>query len=388
MDEPAASENGGQAPVDPRLCACGSGLRVLRCCGQDISLKAPPAAARHVAPLAERAVAAHGEGKVDEATALCLDVLELAPGQAQALKLLYQIRRGSVPGAAEALIRRLVALYPNDFSATNELTLLLLGKGALAEAEVHARNAVRIAPQNAQAHHLMGMIMTEINRPQIGEYHYRRALELADQRGAVLLANLAWNLKNQGKMAEARALYEESMALDGAILQTVLGWARLEEADRDFAAAADLLDKAQALAPDNPSVMLSRAVLHVRKRAYEKALSELDAVAAQRTDGVLGPSELLEKGRLLDQMGRYDDAFAAFVEGKRLVREVSGTRYMAEYAAGLAARLTAFFTASRLKITPRATVREASPQPLFIIGFPRSGTTLVEQTLTAHPAIA
>ena len=105
----------------------------------------------------------------------------------------------------------MVALYPNDFWATNELTLLLLGKGALAEAEVHARNAVRIAPQNAQAHHLMGMIMTEINRPQIGEYHYRRALELADQRGSVLLANLAWNLKNQSKMTEARALYEEAM---------------------------------------------------------------------------------------------------------------------------------------------------------------------------------
>ena len=230
----------------------------------------------------------------------------------------------------------MVALYPNDFWATNELTLLLLGKGALAEAEVHARNAVRIAPENAQSHHLMGMIMTEINRPQIGEYHYRRALELADQRGAILLANLAWNLKNQGKMAEARALYEEADARDPNILQTVLGWARLEEADRNFDAAAELLDKAEALAPGNPSVMLSRAVLHGRRRAYEPALGVLDEIAAQRQDVGLGPNEMLEKGRLLDQMGRYDDAFAAFVEGKRLVREVSGTRYMAEHAASLA----------------------------------------------------
>ncbi|MGI9169515.1 MAG: hypothetical protein ACR2FH_04965, partial [Caulobacteraceae bacterium] len=73
MYELAASENGGQAPVDPRLCACGSGLRSLRCCGQDVSLKAPPAAARHVAPLADQAIAAHAEGRIEEATALCLD---------------------------------------------------------------------------------------------------------------------------------------------------------------------------------------------------------------------------------------------------------------------------------------------------------------------------
>ena len=377
------------AAIDPRLCACGSGLRSIRCCGQDVGLKAMPTAARHVAPLAEQAIAAFNEGRVGDATALALDVLELAPGQAQALKLLYQIRRaGNVPAAAEALIRRVVALYPNDFWATNELTLLLLGKSALGEAEVHARNAVRIAPQNAQAHHLMGMIMTEINRPQIGEYHYRRALELADQRGSVLLANLAWNLKNQSKMTEARALYEEAWAADPTILQTVLGWARLEEADRNFERAAELLDQAEALAPGNPSVMLSRAVLHGRRRAYEPALGVLDAIAAQRQDVGLGPNEMLEKGRLLDQMGRYEDAFVAFVDGKRLVREVSGTRYLADHAAQTAGRLKSFFTANRMKITPRATVRADVPQPLFIIGFPRSGTTLTEQTLGAHPQIS
>ena len=96
--------------------------------------------------------------------------------------------------------------------ATNELALILLGKGSLAEAEMHARNAIRIAPENPQAHNLMGMIMTEANRPPIGEYHYRRVLELTGQRDPILLANLAWNLKNQGRMAEARKLYEESVA--------------------------------------------------------------------------------------------------------------------------------------------------------------------------------
>jgi tetratricopeptide (TPR) repeat protein len=371
---------------DARLCPCGSGLRSLRCCGQDISLKAPPPAARYVAPLAEQAAAAFADGRLDEATALCLDALELAPGLSQGLRLLYEIRKPTAPQAAEVLIRRLVALHPNDFWATNELTLLLLAKGALAEAEVNARNGVRIAPDVAQAHHLMGMVMTETNRPQIGEYHYRRALELIDRPGPVILANLAWNLKNQGKMAEARTLYGEAKALDPSILQTVLGWARLEEADRDFDAADSLLDQAEALAPGLPGTLLSRAVVHGRRRNYDQALAVLDRIAGLR-DGALGPGELLEKGRLLDQMGRYDDAWDAFVEGKRLVREVSGMRYMVERAEALTTRLKAFFTAQRMRITPRGTLRTDTPQPIFIVGFPRSGTTLVEQTLSAHPAI-
>jgi len=84
------------------------------------------------------------------------------PGQPDALALFYRIRRaGSVERAAETLLRRIVALYPNTFWATNELTLSLLAKGTIAEAEIHARNAVRIAPENPQSHNLMGMIMTE-----------------------------------------------------------------------------------------------------------------------------------------------------------------------------------------------------------------------------------
>ena len=375
-------------PNDPSLCPCGSGLRAVRCCGQDLSLKVVTAAARHVAPLAEQAVVAFDAGRLEEAKALCLDVLELAPGQPQALGLLYRIRLEERPLAALTLIRRLVALYPNDFWATNELTLQLLGRGMLAEAEVHARNAVRIAPEMAQAHHLMGMVMTELSRPQIGEYHYRRALELAEGREPVLLANLAWNLKAQGKMTEARDLYRESTAAAPDILQTVLGWARLEEADRQFDTAADLLDRAEALAPGAQSVLLSRAVLFGRRKAYQQALGVLDAIAAQRQDGVMGPGELLEKGRLLDQMGRHDDAWAAFVEGKRLVREISGVAYMEAQANETVSRVAGFFTAKRMRFTPRASVKTDSPQPIFIIGFPRSGTTLVEQTLTAHPAIS
>ncbi|GAN80883.1 hypothetical protein [Acidocella aminolytica] len=73
--------------------------------------------------------------------------------------------------------------------------MLLLGKGALAEAELHARNAVRIAPQNAQAHNLMGLVLNEANHPQIGEYHYRWVLEPADGEEPITLANLAWSLK-------------------------------------------------------------------------------------------------------------------------------------------------------------------------------------------------
>ena len=321
-------------------------------------------------------------------------MLELAPGPDDALTLLYNIRKaqGGRCRGRGAVAAASCRIDPNNFWATNELALIAARQGGDSpRREIHARNAVRIAPENPQSHNLMGMIMTEANRPQIGEYHYRRVLELAGRRDPIVLANLAWNLKNQGRMAEARALYEESVAAAPEILQTVLGWARMEEADRNFRRAAELLDRAERCVAGQPEHACCRAPCCTAACAPTTRPLRCSTTIARRASGrARRPNELLEKGRLLDRMGRYDEAFAAFVEGKRLrARAQRPQLHGRARAATGRPRSSGFFTAGRLAILPRAGVRATtSPQPMFILGFPRSGTTLVEQTLSAHPRIS
>ena len=340
------SRRPGLAATHSRYCRCGSGLSRARCCELDLASLGAAEAHRHLVPLEESAVQARRSGETETAERLLLDVLELAPGRTRALSVLYEIRTAENNASArEALIRRIVALEPNNFWATNEMTLVLLQKGALAEAELHARNAVRIAPDTAQAHNLLGMVMTEAYRPAVGEYHYRRALEISGARDPVLLANLGLCLKNQGKMQAARALYRESLDAMPDSLHTLMGFARLEEADRNLAEALALLDRADALSPGNPSITLLRATVLGRLRDAPAALALLDGMAAGQA--TLGPGEWLEKGRLLDQMGRYDEAFAAFDEGKRRLRDISGHAYLADHAAAAIARRRNFFTARR-----------------------------------------
>jgi hypothetical protein len=172
--------------------------------------------------------------------------------------------------------------------------------------------------------------------------------------------------------------------LDPDVFQTIYGWAQMEETDRNFARAGELLDAAERLSPGNRTVRLARAVLHGRTRDYASAVAILDELD-RAPGGGLGPVEWTEKGQLLDRMGRHADAFAA---GKRALREATGQSYLADEAESLVQRLRGFFTASRLAILPRAGVRSDVAQPIFIVGFPRSGTTMVEQTLTAHPRIS
>src|SRR5262249_37570994 len=149
--------------------------------------------------------------------------------------------------------------------ATLELASLLFQRGDMASAEPLARNAVRLAPADQRSHRLMAMVLTEHGRPQAGEHHYRRAIELSRAADPILQANLAWNLKCQGKIGEARRLYVESVKAAPDIFQTWLGWARLEEAERDFAAARLRLEQAARLRPNDPGLRLEQTVLRSRE---------------------------------------------------------------------------------------------------------------------------
>jgi tetratricopeptide (TPR) repeat protein len=329
------------------------------------------------------AAEAFAAGRLEDAERLCKETLAALGDQTHALHLLLQIHKAqNRTKDAEEVARRCLKKSADDIVAMNELALLLLAQSKLRDAEVHARNAVRVGPRLPQAHNLMGMVMTEANRPVVGEYHYRRVLALSGQRDPVLLANLAWNLKSQGKMEESRALYKEVTDSVPGLAQAWIGWARMEEADRNFEVAADLLARVEKMAPGNIAVLRIRATVLARTGKNEESLALLETLGRVNRDA------LLEKGRLLDKMGRHAEAWEAWTEAKAQTRKATGDSYRGEMAAKLVKTLRSFFTASRIELLPRATMREGAAQPIFILGFPRSGTTLLEQTLSSHSHIA
>ncbi|RZJ96058.1 MAG: tetratricopeptide repeat protein, partial [Brevundimonas sp.] len=379
LDRPAATT------VADGACACNSGLRAVSCCAQPDPAPAS-AEADEGALAAARALAQAGD-RAAAGEALIV-ILDAAPRNAEALRLLAEVRRAEGRRqSAIALLTRLLALEPQDARSINQLTMLLLERGDSAAAEPWARAMVRLTPDNPQAHNLMAMVMTEQGRAVIGEHHCRRALELAGKRIPLVVANLATNLLNQGKVDEARALYRESDAAAPNNRQTLLAWARLEEADRKLDAASDLLDRIEAFSRDDAAVMLLRANILRRQASPEAALALLDQGIAGR-GAPARPVEQIERGKILDQMRRYDDAWAAFTDAKARLLQITGNGYREAEVQQLVQAQKSVFRRDVIDLLPRAGVRDDVAQPIFILGFPRSGTTLLEQTLSGSPLIS
>ncbi len=331
----------------------------------------------------------YNEKKHREAEALALKILDLAPNNRAALRVLFEVRRAeNKTKPAEMLIRRLAGLPVENAaqSTANHLQLaqLLVGQSRHREAETAARAAIKLSPRDATAHHVIGVILTETGRWAAGEVHYRRALGLVEREDGMVLANLAWNLKLQGRLDEAASAYERALLVKPDNVRGIGGYAQVEAGRGRLDRAIALLDEALVTWPADRTLRLLRALMDLQAGNPDAVLARLPEAPEN-----LLPAELAAKGQALALKNQPADATALYAFGKRLQRERYGQRYEPEEIQKKAERYKAWFTADKILPLPRA-ARTEGPCPVFLIGFPHSGTGLLEQMLArvAHVAPA
>jgi len=330
---------------------------------------------------------AFGSGNIVLAQLRAQQALQQFPDYMPALLLLRKCVSTAEPGseAHEDVLRRILKLDPNDLVAATELCTMLFNKGEAEESEALARSCLRVMPLNPVLQSAMGLLLSQRGRPAAGEFHFRRVIEL-DGEKPVVANNLAFCLKIQGKVEESEAWYRKAAEMAPDDPGVWVGWSRLEEARRNIPKAWELLRKAEKLTADDVDLALERAVLLGREGKTAEAVAELNK--SRDAGKRLAAHALYERGRLYDRMDKFDEAWADFSEANRLVREVQKRRYGEAAAKEFAGACMRFFKRTRMKLVPRADLDPSLPQPIFIVGFPRSGTTMVEQTLTAHPKIS
>jgi len=313
--------------------------------------------------------------------------LELIPEYLPALLLLRHGLQKSEPGSPEHedSLRRILRRDPNDLLAMTDLCTLLFNRGETEECEELARCCLRLMPLNPTLQSVMGLLLSQRGRPAAGEFHFRRVIELDGEKPTVA-NNLAFCMKLQGKVEESELWYRKAADLAPEDPNVWVGWSNLEEARRNIPRAWELLREAEKWTKNDTELAVERAVLLGREGKTADAVAEL--TRSREGGKQLQCNALFERGRLYDKIEKFDEAWADFVEANRLARDVQRRRYGEAPAKEFVSECQRFFKRARMKLIPRADVDGSMPQPVFIVGYPRSGTTMVEQTLTAHPLIS
>jgi tetratricopeptide (TPR) repeat protein len=338
-------------------------------------------------PLVMRAREALARSEIKSAEAAIEERLKTAGRDINALEVRYQIQRhrGQLGEAARTL-DTVIGINSRADWAYNELIQLLMAHGKVSDAEQVTRAALRANPGNAQAHDIFGVIISDLGDLPAGEWHFRRALEILEPQGlkephAALLTHLAGNLARQGRIKEAESCLERALQLAPNDFKTLTAFAAFCEGRNDLTRARELLDRAAASSP-GADVTLPRAKLLAHYGRYQEALGVIDSVKELSGEGQL------TRGKILERLERYDEAWQDFVAAKRkLASEAGGLQYKADAVEALYGRFKQFFTRENFNRLPRAKPRPEVPQPIFIMGLPRSGTTLLEQIIASHSRV-
>jgi len=284
---------------------------------------------------------------------------------------------------------RAVALRPDFFAAAySNLSDALRDLGQFDAAVTSSRQALALEPGNAGTHNSLGNALMDLGRLAEAEASYREALAL-DAQFAAAKCNLALVLRAQQRPVEAAAACARALEIEpnSAAMLTLLGELYADEGR--FPEAEQLYERAIAVAPEFAEAWAG--IAHGRK------MTSADADWFRAVDAMLGknppPREEIHlrfaAGKYHDDIRAFDAAFVHFQRANDLAKRF-GAPYdpaaQERYTAALIAASAAVSAAPSAEIPARDLRASLSQKPVFIVGMPRSGTTLAEQIIAAHPA--
>lgn len=322
--------------------------------------------------------------QADDAMASYRRALEISPQYAEAYNNLgYALLGLEQLDAAVAAYRRALEIRPQYAEAYNNLGRALLGLEQLDAAIAACRRALETKPDFAEAHDNLGSAFIKLRKPDEALASCRRALEIKPDF-ADAHAHLSMALQLLGRADEAEAGWLRALELAPNSAPTIVLLAGLRIDQGRFAEAEELYKRALSIDPDMPDAW--SGIVNGRKMTASDAtwLAEAQRIVEKNLPQRQEASLRFAMGKYCDDVKDFDQAWSNYHRANELVKG-----YTPKYDAQNRSQFTDLVIRSHDREWLSGTRLNAntSTRPVFIVGMPRSGTTLAEQILASHPAV-
>ncbi len=295
------------------------------------------------------------------------------------LGIAYQSQNRSADAAVQYELA--LAARPNYADAHKNLGNLLGGAKRYSEAAAHYESVLAASPADAEAHVALGNMLCWLDRPEDAIAHYWSAVG-GDPRNVEAHIGLGHACYLLGRPDEAIAHYQRALATKPNDTEAHNRLGETLQAVGRFSEAAAAFGKAIDLAPNRTGCFWN-LVNSKNLAADDPLLHRMIALAQNETS--FSEDEGIDLhfalGKAFGDLGDAPRSLAHFMKGSALKRRQSG--YDEATTLG---RLTPIAFAAE-SVRDKEGLGAPSETPVFIVGMPRSGTTLVEQILASHPKV-
>lgn len=258
------------------------------------------------------------------------------------------------------------------------------------------RLAVSIAPGDIFVRNALGILLGRMEKWPEAFAVLEETVSLLPH-SAMAKFSLGWAFEATGELDKARQEFESALALEPNFVKPLIHLSSLAHRRSDWLGSRALAERALALAPGDYVAMTSLAVVAVAEGKLDQAETMLRGLLGRQAETPLDASMVRRTlGDLRHAQGRYAQAYAAYSESNRLKYTMYAHRFetpgttAADYCHWLRQQFEASESAFSIRANKdNAPIDESGATGhVFLVGFPRSGTTLLENVLASHPDIS
>ena len=238
-------------------------------------------------------------------------------------------------------------------------------------------------PDNAVAHFNLALLYKRAGRHNDAVASYQRAIELDIDDVQEVYSNLGVLYSEMRQPGRAQAMYEKALSIEPGYIPALFNLAGLLEEQGKREQAIGIFERILAIEPGYWDALARIANARRVEQADDPLFERLKAAVAAAGDEPEAREGLLfALGKTLDDAGRYGEAFDAYRQANELGKRLRGPYDAGRAERGITSMLARF---DRYWLSQAET--SSSAAPVFICGMYRSGSTLVEQILSAHPSV-
>ena len=280
-----------------------------------------------------------------------------------------------------------IKINPNYVEAHNNLGDLFKNLEELQKAKDYFEKAIKISPTFIPAHNNLGLVYKELNETQKAINCYEKAIKI-NPNYVEAHNNLGLVFFALGKTQKAINCFEKAIKISPTFIPAHNNLMEIYERTNDDEKLKNSILNAQTLIKKTPTVRLFEGMLLFKNEKFSEAVNILESIIFDKKKENYEKLRIYNLAKCHDRLKNIDKAFLYFIKVNNLTLQQKNTKSIdkSKYLKRIEIRKN-FFEKSETKEWAKFESIGKKTDPIFIIGFPRSGTTLLDTILSSHQSI-
>ena len=284
------------------------------------------------------------------------------------------------------LLEKAAIINPNLEKIFNNLGLIYLNLGNTDEALKNTKKAIQLNPESSIAYNHLGLIYSNKGSIKDAVESFKQSLKFNPNNTQVYY-NLGNLFKRINDIKNSEKFLSKTIELNPKHLPAYNNLLELYDISNQNEKFKDVLEKSETNFGKNSTIELFRAKLFYKLKKYKDVVKTLENIKFDQQENFKENSRLELIAKSYDQLSNFKQAYYFFEKNNNLSKKIDNNNAKKEVFIETINKRTKYFAKVKFSEWQIEKNEDDLKDPIFLIGFPRSGTTLLDTILRSHPLV-